>query len=131
MNRRPQAGNMFMAQTGKRRVNRADHKLHAALFQRQHLRIAKRLRDYWVSGVKVTKPHSLRLLIADCRLPIGLGFHVILETAQPTLNPRRPVELFRLNWALDVGRSMFSAFTKSERPCPDPSRNRALANLPC
>jgi hypothetical protein len=71
-----------MAQAGERRIDRADHKLDPAPFESEHFRIAKRLRDYRVTGIQVAESHSLRLPIADCRLPIGFGFHVAIETAQ-------------------------------------------------
>jgi hypothetical protein len=66
---------MLMAQARQRGVHRADLKLKTQPFQRQHLRVAKRLRKHWIPGVKIAETHRLRLPIADCRLRIGKGFH--------------------------------------------------------
>src|SRR6266516_610033 len=68
MNGGAKPGDMFMAQTRKRRIDRADLKFDAAPLQRQHLSIAKRLRNDRIPGVKITEPHSLQLRIADCGL---------------------------------------------------------------
>src|SRR5213083_1820774 len=48
---------MFMAQTGKGWIDRADLKFEAAPLQRQHLRIAKCLRNDRIARVKITEPH--------------------------------------------------------------------------
>lgn len=77
-----------MAQTGEWGINRADHEFDAPLLQRQHLRVAKCLRYYWVSRIQITEPHSLELPITDYRLLIGFGFHHRIETAQ--CSTRRP-----------------------------------------
>src|ERR1043166_5402087 len=52
-----QPADVFMAQTSEWRIHRADYELDAAPFQRQHFRVAKRLRDYGETGVKITEPH--------------------------------------------------------------------------
>src|SRR5437868_13986533 len=46
-----------MAQAGQRWIHRTDHKFDTAPFERQHLRVAKGLRDYWVTRVKIAKSH--------------------------------------------------------------------------
>ena len=43
VNRRTQPGDMFVTQTRERRINRANLKVDTNPFQRQHLRVAKRL----------------------------------------------------------------------------------------
>src|SRR6266404_6039476 len=48
---------MFMSQTGKRRIHRADFKFETEALQRQHLSIAKRLRNNWVARIKIAKFH--------------------------------------------------------------------------
>src|SRR6266568_8509969 len=68
MNGGAKPGDMFVPQTGEWRINRANLKLDAAPLQRQHLSIAKRLRNDRIPGVKITEPHSLQLRIADCGL---------------------------------------------------------------
>ena len=57
---RTEPGDVFVTQTGERRIDRANLKFDAAPFQRQHLRIAKRLRDDGVAGVKITESHPAR-----------------------------------------------------------------------
>jgi hypothetical protein len=57
---RAQSGDMFVAQAGERRINRADHKLDPAPFESEHFRIAKRLRDYRVTRIEITEPHQNR-----------------------------------------------------------------------
>jgi len=69
---------MFVAQAGERRINRADHKLDAAPFESEHFRIAKRLRDYRVTGIQITQAHGLKLRIADGGLRIEKGVHVAI-----------------------------------------------------
>src|SRR4030095_780413 len=61
-----QPGNVFVTQTGERGINRANLKFDAEPFQGQHLRIAKRLRDNRIPGVKIAEAHDL--WIADCGL---------------------------------------------------------------
>jgi hypothetical protein len=78
MNGRAQTGDMLVAQARERGVHRADLKLETEPFQRQHLRVAKRLRKHWIPGVKIAETHRLRLPIADCRLRIGKGFHAAI-----------------------------------------------------
>jgi hypothetical protein len=69
---------MFVAQAGERRINRADHKLDTAPFESEHFRIAKRLRDYRVTGIKVTQAHGLKLWVADGGLRIEKDVHVAI-----------------------------------------------------
>ena len=51
---------MLVTQTGERGIDGADFKFDAEAFQGQHLRIAKRLRDNWVPGVKIAEAHRDR-----------------------------------------------------------------------
>src|SRR5215831_4504441 len=57
VNRCTQPGNMFVPQTGERRMNRANPKVDTEPLQGQHLRIAKRLRNDGIARVKITKSH--------------------------------------------------------------------------
>ena len=59
MNGRAQTGYMLMAKARKRWIHRADLELETEPFQRQHLSVAKRLRKYWIPGVKIAETHNL------------------------------------------------------------------------
>ncbi len=61
MNGRVQTGDMLVPQARERGVHRADLKLEAEPFQRQHLRVAKRLRKHRIPGVKIAEPHWDRM----------------------------------------------------------------------
>src|SRR5215472_14249755 len=104
-----------MAQTAERRIHGTDHEFNVPSLQRQHLRVAKRLRDYRVARIQITETHGLKLVTADCRLSIGFRFHVAIEMAQTTVNSQLPEESLRLDSALDVGRSMFEVFCSYEK----------------
>ena len=78
MNGRAQTGDMLVAQARKRGVHRADLEFETEPFQRQHLRVAKRLRKHWIPGVKIAETHRLRLRIADCGSRIGKDFHAAI-----------------------------------------------------
>src|SRR5205823_1849251 len=58
---------MFMTQTRERRINRANLKIDTNPFQRQHLRVTKRLGDDGVARIKVTESHPARCLRAARR----------------------------------------------------------------
>lgn len=73
MNGRAQAGDMFVTQAGKWRIDRSDRQFETKPLQREHLRIAKRLRNDGIARVKITEPHSLQLRIADCGLQIDVA----------------------------------------------------------
>src|SRR6266699_2341991 len=60
MNRSTQARNLFITQTGKRRINGADLKVDTEAFQSQHLRIAKGLRNNGIPGIEIAEPHRNR-----------------------------------------------------------------------
>src|SRR2546426_5266284 len=55
-----QPRDMLMSQTGERRINRTNLEVDPKPFQRQHLSVAKRLRDHRISGEKVTESHLAR-----------------------------------------------------------------------
>jgi hypothetical protein len=55
---------MRMTKTRKWRMYGTYFQLNATSFQRQHLGIAKRLRDHWISRVEVSKAHRYRQLRA-------------------------------------------------------------------
>ena len=57
MNGRAQTIDMLVPKARERGVHRADLKLETELFQRQHLRVAKRLRKHWIPGVKIAETH--------------------------------------------------------------------------
>jgi hypothetical protein len=48
---------MSMAKAHEWRIYRADFQVHAAPLQRQHLSVAKRLRNYRISGIEIAKAH--------------------------------------------------------------------------
>src|SRR5438132_3179560 len=66
-NRRAQSGEVLVTQAGERWINRADFKRHAELFQSQHLRVAKGLRDDRVTRGEITKSQRPRGLIVARR----------------------------------------------------------------
>src|SRR5438477_12377970 len=55
---------MLVAKARERGVHRADLKLETELFQRQHLRVAKRLRRHWIPGVNIAATHRIGRLPA-------------------------------------------------------------------
>ena len=78
MNGRTQGRDMFVTQTGKRRIDRPDRQVETESLQREHLRIAKRLRNDGIARVKITKTHKLRFRIANFGLRIEKGVHVAI-----------------------------------------------------
>src|SRR5215469_5403471 len=122
-----------MAQTAERRIHGTDHEFDVQSLKRQHLRVAKRLRDYWVARIQITETHSLELAIADWRLPIGFRFHVAIEMVQQRSTRNVPKNRFVWiqRWMLCVRCSRISAPTKTARLCRDPSQNPAPANPLC
>ena len=78
MNGRAQTGNMLVPQARERGIHRADLKLEAEPFQRQHLRVAKRLGKDGITGVKIAETHRLRLPVAVFGLRIGKDFHAAI-----------------------------------------------------
>src|SRR5437868_13888796 len=61
VNWRSQTGDVLVAQTGKGWIDRADLEFQTEPFQRQHLRVAKRLRKHGIPGVKIAEPHWDRM----------------------------------------------------------------------
>ena len=78
MNGRAQPGDVFVTQAGERRIDRTDYKLDAALFESEHFRIAKRLRDYRVTGIQIAQAHGLKLWVGDSGLRIETDVHVAI-----------------------------------------------------
>src|SRR5438034_4087645 len=102
---------MFMAQTGKGWIDRADLKFEAAPLQRQHLRIAKCLRNDRIARVKITEPHraddyAQRAKIAmTCR---GRRVACFFQNAQPTRLPPQLRELDRKSTRLNSSHTVIS-----------------------
>src|ERR1041385_1218801 len=57
MNRCAQPGDMLVAQAGQRRINRPNFKRPPEPFQREHLHVAKGVRDDRVTRVEITESH--------------------------------------------------------------------------
>ena len=57
---RAQSRDVLVTQAGERRINRADLKRDAELFQSQHLHVAKSLREHGVTRIEIAEPHRAK-----------------------------------------------------------------------
>src|SRR5262249_12001430 len=54
---RSQIRPVSVAKAREWRIDRSDFQVHAATLERQHLRVAKCLRNYRISGIEIAKAH--------------------------------------------------------------------------
>src|ERR1700674_256817 len=113
-NRRLQSPGVRMPDAGQRRMDRADRERKAPPFEREHFRVAKRLRENRVTRVEVAETH-FRISETGNRIP---------ERRTSTLVRRSSGYLSEIRYSQ-------SEIRKTARPCPGPSRNPVRANPPC
>ncbi len=87
---------MFMAQTGKGWIDRADRQPETQPLQRQHLGIAKCLRNNRIAGVKITEQHRADDYAQRAKIAMtcsGRRVACFFQNAQPTRLPPQLREL--------------------------------------
>ena len=110
MNRRLQPPGMRVPNAGQRRMNRTDRESEPQPFEREHLRVAKSLREDGITRIEVAEAH---FRISD------IGNRI----------PERSTDVDYL--FLSEIRYPKSEIKRTGRLSPDPSRNRGRANRPC